>query len=702
MRLDSSQGTDAGPASATSGTRRWRRALGALTVSLPDRVPVLLLCLGVVSLCAVLLDAFTPLVVVPATIVAIALTARAGASPIALNCGAVLSTVVALVFVAAWVVLNLPYVSEFVIVYRDPGFLALQALWLDDNPMSEISVGAAGHVAEVVTRATASTGAFDLRGDVLYAQGNKMFPAILATTGWVRGEFSVLAGNLAIGGAGLLAVFAVGRRLIGNWWGLVPMAALGLSLPYIWFSRAAYTEPLTMTFVLGGLVVGLSALRTGRRVEYVMTGALLGGAAAARIDGALVVVAMIAALSVVCAATVDAGARRAARIRFGLALTPALLLTALGYWDIRQQSPAYLAFSAREVYGLLAVTGAATVVGIALTAAPGLTGLRLWLVRHRRVLGAAALIAVLVTFAVLASRPLWLVEHNIGADSPVVGAVHNLQLAAGLDVDPRRSYDEFSLSWFSWYLGWHVVLLAAAGLALMLRGAVRDGVPGWFLFVTVVGTGSLYYLIWVSITPDQIWAMRRFVPVAMPGFLLATTWVLARFAARNVRRRVVSIALAMTVTLFPIASWDGLADEVEHRGRYSQASAMCDALDAAGVTRVVWVHSSAFRYLATIRVLCDVEVVEFLETPSAEELQAVGQAWGPGAVAVLTFNVDAVPWQSTPLVPLERRATSVLDRPLTERPTTMNESEDATWMGLLQPDGTVAPLAPSSAGLSTP
>lgn len=666
--------------------------LARLVYVVPDLLPVAVLAFGLVATVVLFFDGFRPLVVVPLGLVLSAALARSMPLVRHVDRGALLATAAAIVIATGWALVNVPYASEYVVVTRDPGFLTLEALWLDDYGSPEIPVGSAVTVDDAVEGAAAGSGAFSLHGDALNVQGTKMLPALLAIAGWWGPDRAVLAANLMLGAVGLLALFAAARRLVGPWWALLPMVTLAASLPYLNFTRAPYTEPLTMVFGLAALAVATSALRSGRVREFALAGAFAGATAAARIDGALVVIALVVALAVPCAATVDDEARGVRRRQFFAALTPALALVLLGYLDVRLQSPTYVADHAEEIYGLLGLTAAASIIGCALVLAPGLGRARRWIRRRRSALALAGVGGVLATAVLLASRPWWYVGRDIDPTSPVRYAVEGLQLGAGLPVDQLRSYDELTVSWLAWYFGAHVVALAALGLAAAAWAAARNRDPVQWLVLAMVTVGSAYYLVRVSITPDQIWAMRRLLPVAVPGMLLAATLALSRWAGRTRVRTVVAAGVAMTVAVYPVTSWDGLVTHVEHDGRYEQAAALCSALDRAEIEKVVWVHSSDFRYMPTIRVICDLETVEFLEPPRPDQLAAVAEVWADETVGVVTFNPDLVPWATTPGEPLDRRTTATMGRPLTERPHTVVWADIAVWAGTLRADGTVTGL----------
>jgi hypothetical protein len=648
--------------------------------------------LGVVCLLAILANVFEPLVVVPAAIIGVAALWRLGPEPLRTTRSAVLSSAVVLVLALVWIGVNVRYASEYVVVNRDPGFLTLQAIWLRTHPFSEIPAGSAAAVMKAVSAAHAGMDAFDLRSGYLYAQGNKMLPGLLAAEGWIGGVRAVLAGNLLVGGVGIVTVFATARRLVGDWWAVLPAVALAGSLPFLAFTRAGYTEPLAMVFTLAGVTAALSAVRTLRRSQFLLTGALLGTAAASRIDGTLGVLAVFAAIGMVAFATLDPGTRATLRAGLLWIAAPAIPLALLGIWDVREKSPVYLAEQHTNIESLLLLTLLALVIALAATSGAFFMRLRAFVARHRLGIGRAVALVFALTMAVLVSRPWWLVERNLRAGTSVVSDMAHLQASLGLPVDPQRSYDELSLSWIAWYFGWTVVVLGIVGLVLMARRAIAERDPRLGVFTAFVMVGSMYYLIRVNITPDQIWAVRRLVPLTIPGFLIASAWALSRVpTTRRPARAVLVAALTVAVAVFPVLTWNGLAGRVELRGRYEQALSACTALDHAGVRHVVWIHSSPFHYLATLRVICDVDVVEFVSPPTEAQLAEVRAAWGTAPVAVMTFDAGMVPWTTRPATPVETTVSPEMARRLTGRPTTVTWTTSALWFGILTDAGTVTP-----------
>lgn len=663
-------------------------------VAAPDRLVLLLFWLCLVVAATVLVAQLRPLVVVPVAIGVVLATWRLAPQPMEPSRAAVIGAALIVVLAVGWVLVNAAYVSRFVVVSRDPGFLTLEGMWLTGHPDPDIPVGAAGQVDEQVLGARTSAGAFTSRDGVLYAQGAKLLPGLLGLVGWVAGDPGVLAGNLAIGALGLVAVYALGRRLVGPLWGLVPAAALAASMPMTVFSRAAYTEPLTVALAFGGLTMIWSGFETRVWWRHVIGAGMVGATALVRIDGAAAVIGLVAGFGLVAAAALPPRQRRQLRRVLAATSVVAGVLVAVGYLDLRLHSPYYLEEHQGPLTQLALALLATVALALGLAVPAGWDRARAVVLRRRVLLGRVAAGAVAVVAVFLASRPLWLVNHHFAAGTGYADAIEHLQGREGLASDPTRSYDEMSVTWLAWYYGWPVVVLAFAGLAMAVRRAVTIRDPRWFLTAAVIGAPSALYLWRVSITPDQVWAVRRLLPITIPGFLiLATVAVAALWATRRSWARAAAGVLAVVTLAFPLTTWHGgLLTTVEHSGRYGQARTICEALPTP---RVVFVGAS--NYPPTLRVMCDAEVVTFTRPPGATRLAEAREVWGGGEIAVVTFNAEAVPWtESAGLRPFLVTPTGYWDRAISHIPDRPVVELSSVFLGVIQPDGTVEALPPAA------
>ena len=123
-------------------------------------------------------------------------------------------------------------------------------------------------------------------------------------------------------------------------------------------------------------------------------------------------------------------------------------------------------------------------------------------------------------------------------------------------------YSEQTLYWVIWYIGLPTVLLAAFGLAIVVRRCLRalltwrdpDGVwRVWALPLAVFCAGSLVVLWAPDIEPDQPWASRRLIVMVIPGLIVCALWA-ASWLARWARDRGAQPVTAAVAGAFCVAA----------------------------------------------------------------------------------------------------------------------------------------------------
>jgi hypothetical protein len=675
------------------------RPLARLLVALPARLPVVLFwCALVVSL-AVLGAAFTPWLVLPVLAAVLWLTWRLVPEPLPVDRATVLGAGGALGLTVAWLLANVWFAGEVLLVQRDPGFLTLEGIWLASHADPDIPLRSAAAVADAVPGATAVSDAFWRSGAQMYAQGAKTFPGLIAIPGWLAGQTGVLLANLLIGAVALLAVYDLGRRLIDPRWALLPTAALAVSTPYLHFTRAPFTEPTNLALTFGGLAVLWGAFRQPRLWPFALGGAMVGATALSRIDGAAVAAGLVLGVGAVAAGTADRGRRRFLLRGFLLATGTACAMVLLGYLDVRVHSSGYLADHAWLYVPLIGLLVAAVGAAVVAIGVGRWTRLPNWAADHRRLLGRVAAWSTVAGFLVLASRPLWMQRQGIVPDSPQAWFIAAAQEVAGLPVDGTRSYDEMTLVWLSWYLGPVAVALGAIGAALLARRALADRRPELVVLLVTLGVPSLLYLVRPSITPDVVWAMRRFLPAVIPAVLLGAGWFL-HWAAVAVRARPADRATGWlragvwlgvaAVLLAPLTTWGPITTTAEYGGRAGEVTALCREVQGG---RVAVVRGADPPWLPTLRIVCDADVVELRAPVSAARLAEVRRAWGGGEVFVLASSPSSLAW------PAGRSATFVT--PMARWPHAILPSRSAIryssslWLGRIAEDGAVEPVRPA-------
>ncbi|MBN2176644.1 MAG: GtrA family protein [Demequinaceae bacterium] len=689
--------------------------------SAPDRILLVTVSLAAACAVTVTLGAFRPWTVLPlAAALAAAgwliLPTRRPSASIAQGSGLLLTGV------AAWIMVNLPFVAEYLIVRRDPGFLTLTGMWLVDHSSPDIFTGGTIEASAEYHLARPDQGeAWTVNGDVIQAQGAKLLPALIAVGGWAGGTTGVLTANLIIGAIGLIAVYVLAREVMSPVAALVPALGVSLTVSHIWLSRAAYTEPLTMLLLLAAIAWAWRGIKEGRAGPVIVAAVSSGLIVFARIDGAAYAVGLLAGVSIALLGSRQWSLRRRSRTLVVFALVQAAMVAA-GYAALGRWSKAYLDRLSDEagqlLHGYLLLTCAALVAALVCLLATSLSSPNP--VDHppgtddtlgsddpagsdgpapSRVLPWLAAGGVTAAFVVLATRPLWTTVHG---SSRVPDYIEYLQETAGVPVDASRTYAESTVTWMSYYLTWPLLALGVAGFAIMAWKWASEN-RAWAVPLGAFLAPTFLYLFRPSIVPDQVWAIRRLYGSGVTGLVIAAAiaWVwLAKWFHRHLEARrayVASIIVAAGIAFLPMIAWWAYAPGVtvtpiaptsalylrEQAGARSQIETLCEYTDGRPVILV-----GTTSHFGTIRVACDVPVVLVQGGIDANSLQAVSSTW-EAAPVVLTQKPEYIPWTTEPTVPTFEATARYSSGSLLSLPIQVGVLRYHWYIGDVLPDGSV-------------
>lgn len=524
-----------------------------------------LLGIGLVALAAAMLGVMEPWLVWPLGLLAtMGLTRLAPrtAVPGPMSLGTVLAIVLATgVIVLGWLA---PH--EHFLGIRDPGTYVATASWIARQGTLAMEVSVPGVDPETVVYSSVgfpSVGApATLRPQFLH-----LFPSILALVGSTFGLSAMYLVNPVIAGIAVLAFFAFARRMLGETQGSLATLLVVLTLPFLYFSRAPFTELTSMAFVFGGLwLLGVVGGSGSRRFGY-LGGLVLGGATVARIDGVIVLVGLVAYVTWL---DVSSPEDQATPI-LGGAVVAGLLMAGVGMANGLIYSPVYIADHA-EFIGAAALA----ILVLRLMGARPAEPVRSLLRRNRQGLATVVTVGLGLWLAYA-----WLVRPFVEAPTRSdIYAIAGLQEQAGVAVEPLRTYAELSVHWLVWYLGIPLVGLGLLGLVVGVRRVLSKGDPDQGPFVALSAVAIVTYLFRPSINPDHIWAMRRFLPIVIPALIVFGCLVVARLAGRHsLVRGVVTLLLAIPILLTSIPV--GLDPEFEDGG--ATVEAICGGLGAEAV-----------------------------------------------------------------------------------------------------------------------
>ncbi|WP_152647954.1 hypothetical protein [Demequina sediminicola] len=670
----------------------------------PERVVLMTVALALAAGLAVTVGAHYWWTVVPGAIALTALGWRACA-PQPATPRAALASGIALIGTIAWTVVNIAMAAEYVLVVRDPGFLSLSGLWLVDHGSTDIPAAAAIDASAGTTQIVPDANeAWNLKGDVVQPQGAKMLPATIAVGGWLAGETGVLGANAVIGAVGILAVFALARQFLSPMAALAPAGALALTVSHIGLSRPAYTEPLTLLLVIAGILWAWRGVAE-RSTNLLVTGAIASGATMlVRVDGPSYAIGALAGVGIALASMeADARWRRQAALTFAAWQAIAV---GVGYLSVAVWSTEYLQRLADETHALLAVY-AVLVLALAVWAWTWTGGPGQWLARLSVTLGrTGAMVAggvIVAGLLVLASRPLWTTVHR-STDNPrhqfTNGVVESFQQSQGLPIEPTRTYAESTVTWLSYYLTWPIVILAILGLGWATMRMIRRDAR-WAVFVGAILAPTLLYLWRPSIVPDQIWAIRRFEPATLPGFILAAAaagWAIAAHLQGERLRLTVRRTVGVAMLVLPLSTWISISPGAEFPvggavnvttremiGARDQIDDLCAVADGRPIALL-----GDGSHFGSLRVTCDVPVVLVFSTPTESQLSTMAQGFGETPV-VVTRKSEKVTWTEEPTVAVQ---STVKHSAYTLQgiPRSIISRNYSWYAGTVNADGSVTPI----------
>jgi hypothetical protein len=534
------------------------------------------------------------------------------------------------------------YHSQFIIITRDPASYIQFAAWIAHHgslpiPQDNAAFGGTNSVLSF------NSPAFYEVGRTIVPQFMAGLPMVLAAGFWIGGVNAAVAMGPILGALAVLTFGGLVARLVGARWAPLAALVLALALPMQFTSRSTYSEPLAAILFLGGLCLVIDCLRTegtAARVLAALGGLALGLTFVVRLDGASDILPVIP----YCGLLVWRGRPQAWPMIGGFALG-----VAYGTVDGVVLSMPYLQENWTSVKPLMIIAIAVTLATIGVTAAamalrrarsqeqggPRWPLVPAWLSTERLAtarnwlptVAAAVPILVMIGFAV---RPYVQVVRATGT-SAFESTIASYQLAAGQPIDPARLYYEISIDWVYWYIGVPAVIFGAIGAAILLRRALRGGLPVWTLPLLVFSWAIVSTLYRPAITPDQPWASRRLVPAVLPGLILLAVWAVSwlsgwlreRQLVRPARGAVTALCAAglvlpATITTFglhverggPVGvrlTADGLALKRTYQGEITTVNRLCAALPAKST--VIFIINGASRagneLVEVVRGMCD-------------------------------------------------------------------------------------------------
>jgi hypothetical protein len=553
---------------------------------------------------------------------------------------------VALIFFAITGVLH----SEHLLTERDPGVY-----------MNNGRSIAGRHTLTPVVR----SGPFDDLKFVVSSQGFfqaagqqeqwfvPMLPVLLAL-GWSAGGYTGLfAVGPLLGALGLLVCYALCARLVGPRWALLAPVLLAINPLQTWFARDAYSELVVQVVALGGIWLYLEARAVVSARTAGISGVLIATGVLARFDALAIVACLVGFAALEWTRCDDAERPHVMRqvvAAFGLVLLGATLYCSLMTYTTSRSYLDWHGSSTRPLhFMLLASVALATVWVVAHRLRAGF-GRRLAQARSPFAIGCVLVVAACVWAYV------WRPSDPAAAFSlsKISVAVPNYQAWVS-------AHWSWSMRWFVDWFGISAVILGVLGFLILSRRALRGNVAATVVVVVAVPLAILY--LWrPSVAPDQPWAMRRFLPVVIPGLVIAVVIALhglMGFASgfpergRRMAAYLVVFALALAAITQSAVAAAPLVDARAQHGAAQAVKKVCNELPA---NAAVLVYPASFldnEMAQTIRGFCEVPTAAAPIEPDLD-IASLARAWSkagrglyvlttsPGKLVSATANAAVV------------------------------------------------------------
>jgi hypothetical protein len=550
----------------------------------------------------------------------------------------------ALVVALTSLIVNLTHSAQHLLLDRDPGAYVNTGRWLASHSglVFRADVGPFATMSGLRYDSPAIYG----HGPAMHFQFSHLQGVLLAEARWLGGDHLMFALTPILGAVAIVMFYALACRFVRPVLALVATIALAVQVVQLHFSRDAYSEILLELALLGSLwVLALPGL-TNPRAGF--AGVLLGTCAAARIDGPLylavvpVLVGIVAARrrvpsdtiasDTIASDSVDDGIRSDTVKWFAIATAA---VAVLGVVDVGWRAPEYARLLGWRVW--------VEYVGLVV-----LTVLAVWLGRtvdrwHPKLAAFRRLPEIVAAAVGVAMLAMWLVRpylhHPRGRAS---NFVRELQLAGHLTVDPGAKYFQNSLRWCSWYLGPVALAAGIVGAAAFVRDTIRRGtIATWTIVATFALVGGVY-LYDASIAPDQLWAMRRFVPIVIPGFVLFAV-VVVELLVRRSRRVGVVVGAAIVVFLvaWPVSATVPVREERTQPGMLHAVTATCRALGRDAAVVVLPGASQLYRQIPqALRSFCNIPVATRTADFGGADFATLARRWRAEGRVLRVFADD--------------------------------------------------------------
>lgn len=357
------------------------------------------------------------------------------------------------------------------------------------------------------------------------------------------------------------------------------IAALFLGLPMIENLRSTYSEIFLLAAISASVDILTTRVFRDQEEASVLCGFCLGISTIYRADAPLFVGLVLIGLAITPSPYVSERSLR----YLALSALPGVVL---GWLDLRFWSTEYAADLGNQYRNVVAVSAFGFVtVFLSIVARRVLSNrgcfeeyIRGNLGPLRRIQGAlpwlsAGTMLMLVVGGLLA--PVAFEAAGSGSNSYVAA----IEQREGIKGDGSRTYDEFNLQSVAWYWGPMWFVLLPASFAWVTFRLASIGRRFWAIGLGL-GSWIFFYVPDNRITPDHLFATRRWIPGFFPFSLIAGALLLSALVSRFRSRHLAVLGLALSTALVSpslVGAFHFRNAKIEY-GAYEMLREMCSTL----------------------------------------------------------------------------------------------------------------------------
>ena len=302
---------------------------------------------------------------------------------------------------------------------------------------------------------------------------------------------------------------------------------------------------------------------------------------------------------------------------------------------------------------------------------------------------------VLLTLAAAATTALAVYAYKFRPDT---GAPPSLLSASVKPAVAHKEFNQFfqsaSFRWFAWYLGTFALVFVVIGFIVLGVRAARTDSPAFILLATAVPV-TLLYIARPSVSPDHLWAMRRYLPIVLPVMTIAAAaaaiWATKTIGRWQPRLRAPFVVLVVAAMLIPAARAGRPFVRAQMQGgALAAVHDLCQTVGANGAVGIEPFGTLGMELPQTVRGFCGVPSAALRTSPKvplttiALEWKTIGRQFYVATVA------------PRPVLAAAPHATEVADvvvsdarepeRTVGRRPSSYNPLPVEVWLYRVDPD----------------